>query len=335
MTAVTPETSADGDEPLVSALIPTYNRAEFVEGAVETVLGQTHDTIEAVVVNDGSTDDTRERLDAYADHDRVRVFHNDENRGIAYTFNRAAEEAAGDYYCILGDDDRWAPHKVEKQLDVFERAGPDLGVVYTWGVETQGGRVTQVIDHETSGDLFPEMLGSWEVGYHSSHMLRRACFESVGGFDTSLPRGVDWDMCIRIAREWEFAYVPEYLTKRQLHGDNVSVGGGTTDVTSMIREKYADELAANPEVAHQFAARTHFLRAYRGVRSAERGRRDTLAQAVRAFRLDPSVSAALLLGLSLAGPTVAGTAFTAKEWLTARRNAGVDAEWALGGEPTT
>ena len=68
---------------LVSAILPTYNRATYVAGAIDTVLGQTHEEMEVVVVNDGSTDGTRDRLAAYADDERVRVRHNEENQGIS------------------------------------------------------------------------------------------------------------------------------------------------------------------------------------------------------------------------------------------------------------
>ena len=98
--------------PLVSAILPTYNRAEYVGGAIDTVLAQTHDEMEVVVVNDGSTDSTEERLAEYADDDRVRVRHNEENRGISASMNRAADLADGEFICVLNDDDRWHEQKV-------------------------------------------------------------------------------------------------------------------------------------------------------------------------------------------------------------------------------
>lgn len=91
----------------VSALISTYNRCEYVAGAIDTVLNQTYDDIEAIVVDDCSTDQTPELLKQYEEYDRVRTVRNEENSGIAASHNRAAELADGEYLCILDDDDRW------------------------------------------------------------------------------------------------------------------------------------------------------------------------------------------------------------------------------------
>jgi glycosyltransferase involved in cell wall biosynthesis len=85
--------------PRASVLIPTYNQVAYVAGAIETVLDQTYRDIEALVVNDGSTDGTREVLERYADDRRVRIFHNERNRGISYSFNRAATNARGVPLC--------------------------------------------------------------------------------------------------------------------------------------------------------------------------------------------------------------------------------------------
>src|SRR5699024_8254411 len=138
---------------LVSAILPTYNRAEYLDGAIDTVLHQTHDDIEVVVVDDGSTDGTEERLAAYADDDRVRVRHNDENRGIAASMNRAADLANGEFICVLNDDDRWHEEKVEKQLGRFERASENVGVVYTGGVVKQDDSIVRVYRPERRGDI--------------------------------------------------------------------------------------------------------------------------------------------------------------------------------------
>ena len=81
--------------PRASVLIPTYNRVAYVADAIETVLDQTYRNIEALVVNDGSTDGTREMLERYTDDRRVRICHNERNRGISYSFNRAATNARG------------------------------------------------------------------------------------------------------------------------------------------------------------------------------------------------------------------------------------------------
>ena len=201
--------------PRVSALIPTYERAEYVGGAIETVLAQSYADIEAVVVNDG----TRAVLKQYTEDDRVRVHHDEANRGISFSFNRAAAEADCELLCILGDDDRWHTEKVEQQVRQMDSLSDEYGVVYTGGVATKEGQVVQVDRPTWEGDIYPEIIAAWKLDPHSGHMLRREAFEAVGGFDTDLPRCVDREICIRLAKAYHFAYLDELLVERLVHGE--------------------------------------------------------------------------------------------------------------------
>lgn len=279
--------------PLVSAVIPTYNRADHVGGAVDSVLAQTHDDVEVVVVNDGSQDDTAAVLAAY-DDDRVRVFHNDENRGIAYTFNRAVEEADGEFVGILGDDDRWRPQKIERQLDRFAELDDDYCCVYTGGVRIDSsGRVVTRIDPSVEGTVYPDVFLDFDLLPHSSHLVRREALLDVGGFDPDFPHAVDWDVSIRLAREYKFAYVDERLVERHFHDDNVSgdiVAGDPAyqvDAHERVWKKFREDLRAFPEVERKFAATAE---KHRGrVAIAEGDRRRTVAHLLAASWLDPDL----------------------------------------------
>ena len=296
---------------LVSAILPTYNRADYVSGAIETVLGQSHDEIEIVVVDDGSTDDTRERLAAYAEDDRVRVRHNGENRGISASMNRAADLADGEFICVLNDDDRWHPEKVEKQLATFERAGEDVGIVYTGGVVKQGERVVRVYRPERRGDIYPEVIARFGLHPHSSHMLRAECFE-LGGFDPDFPRGVDWDHCIRLAREYEFEYVDERLVERIFHTNNISqqLTHGV-EVNRMIWEKYREEIESHPDIERRL--REKQCRAHARV-ALERGqRRRAFAYARRAMGYERSAESAFIVLFAVLGQHALGAARRARD----------------------
>ncbi|PSP39501.1 glycosyl transferase family 2 [Halobacteriales archaeon QH_7_65_31] len=280
--------------PLVSALIPTYNRADRVGGAIESVLAQSHDEIEAVVVNDGSTDETRETLEAYADDDRVRVRHNDENRGIAATFDRAAAVADGEYLGILGDDDRWRPEKTSRQLDRFAQLDDEYGLVYAGGTRVDDdGTVLTEVRPTVHGDCYPEILTEFPLAPHSSHLIRASCLEQVGGFDTDFPAAVDWEVNIRLAREFRVAYVDEILVDRQFHGDNVSGGALTGDpayqvaARDRIRRAFREELRAHPKIERRFAAAHE---KHRGrVAVGDRDRRRATAHFLAASLLAPTV----------------------------------------------
>ncbi|WP_435076782.1 glycosyltransferase family 2 protein [Halococcus sp. AFM35] len=297
--------------PLVSAILPTYNRAEYVAGAIDTVLAQTHDDIEVVVVDDGSTDDTEERLAAYADDGRVRVRYNEENRGISASMNRAAALADGEFVCVLNDDDRWHEEKVERQLAAFERAGEEVGIVYTGGVVKQGDRVVRVYRPERRGDIYPDVIARFGLHPHSSHMLRAECF-GLGGFDPDFPRGVDWDHCIRLARDYEFEYVDERLVERIFHTDNISqeLTHGV-EVNGMIWEKYHDEIERYPDIERRL--REKQCRAHARV-ALERGqRRRAFAYARRAMGYERSAESAFIMLFALLGQRTLAIARRARD----------------------
>lgn len=292
---------APDEMPRVSAITPTYNRAEHIEGAIETVLNQTHDDVEHVIVNDASTDDTREVLAAYEDHDRVRVFHNEENRGISSGFNRAAAEATGDYYCILGDDDRWHPTKVEKQVAKFEELGDDYGVVYTGGMMTLDGRITirYRSTPERLGDIYPDVLAKFGLSPHSSHMIRADAYHDVGGFDTGFPRGVDWEMTVRLAETYKFGAVDEPLVERPRHGTNISGEPEQLEVLDMMWEKHREAYERNPEVRERFLTTWEDSKTYVHLRWGDQQR--AIEASYRALGREPTPKRAAMFGFSLLG----------------------------------
>jgi glycosyltransferase involved in cell wall biosynthesis len=312
--------------PRVSALIPTYERAAYVGGAIETVLAQSYADIEAVVVNDGSTDWTRDVLAEYAGHGRVQIHHNEENRGISSSFNRAAAEADGELLCILGDDDRWHPEKVEQQVRQMDSLPSEYGVVYTGGVATEEGRVVHVDRPTWEENIYPEIIAAWKLDPHSGHMLRREAFEAVGGFDTDFPRCVDREMCIRLAKEYRFAYLDELLVERLVHNTNISHEPEQADVNAMILEKYGAEIDARPEVASTLYARWHGMRARV---ACERGDRWEAAREYwAALTARPAAFRLVLLLLAVLGPAVFERASTLRRrLLDARLHATTDPFW--------
>ena len=290
---------------LVSAVTPTYNRADHIEGAIETVKDQTHDDVEHVIVVDGSTDDTRDVLSAYDDDPRVRVFYNDRNRGIAYSFDRAVREADGEYVAILGDDDRWRPEKTERQLFAMRQVGDAFCGVYTGGVRRgPDGEVVSEIVSGRGGDLWPDILVENVLVPDSSKLIRRECVLDVGGFDTDFPHAVDWDLGIRLSRQYEWAFLPEILTERQFHDDNVSgdVAFGDpayeVEAKELVYEKYRDDIERTG-VHDRFLGA---LEKQRGLAALDEGKRvDAVRHLLAATRHDPSLTNAATLVLSSFG----------------------------------
>ncbi|HEX5480482.1 MAG TPA: glycosyltransferase family A protein [Dehalococcoidia bacterium] len=190
--------------PRVSVLVPCFNHGEFIDEAIDSVLAQTCQDFEIVIVDDGSTGDTREKLATYA-HPRARVIRT-ENRGLPAARNTAARAGAGELLCALDADDRLAPTWLERALGVLD-ASPEVAFVSHW-FETFGD------EHwtwtPTRCDL-PALLARNTI--NGAALVRRVAFEAVGGYDERMRNGCeDWDFWLRLVEHgFSGAIVPEVL----------------------------------------------------------------------------------------------------------------------------
>lgn len=284
---------------LVSVLVPTYNRSEYIGGAIDTALGQTHDRIEVIVVDGGSVDRTHAVLDGYADDDRVTVLYDDPENGIPHARNRALEAASGEFVCPLDDDDRWHPEKVKRQLAAFDQGSERCGVVYCGGVARRNGRIVRRYTPGRSGRIYPAIFADFGLNPYSGHMLRRKCFEQVGNYDTDFFHGEDWDHCIRVAREYEYVPLSEPLVERRLHDDNRSQSFDDTADMELVWKKYREEIERYPRVKRRFVTRWYRRRSRV---HTERGEwRQAVSLSLRAALRAPSANAALLVASACLG----------------------------------
>lgn len=197
--------------PLVSVIIPTYNRIGTIGRAIESVLSQDYPRIELVVVDDGSTDGTRDIL-ASMDDRRLRVVRQ-ANRGVSAARNRGIAEARGKFFAFLDSDDEWLPGKLRRQMRRFEEEGEDLGLVYG-SVEVVSGNCRTMRQASEDGWLFERLLVENVLfGLASNAVIRREVFDLIGGFDQSLPAIEDYDLAIRIARFFRIAAIKEPLSR--------------------------------------------------------------------------------------------------------------------------
>jgi glycosyltransferase involved in cell wall biosynthesis len=197
--------------PQVSVIIPTYNRSELLQVAVESTLAQTYPNVEVIVVDDGSTDDTPSVMAQYAG--RV-TYIKQANQGVAAARNRGTEAAAGKYINFLDDDDLFAPAKLEHQVQVLDTR-PEIGLVHCgyYYMDRDGNRLEKVTF--LPGGSLRELV-IVDLIWSGAPLIRRQCLEQVGLFDEKLPwRGQyaeDWDMWLRIAQAgYQFACVQEPL----------------------------------------------------------------------------------------------------------------------------
>ncbi len=203
--------------PLVSVVIPTWNRAALAERAARSVLAQSWRDLELVIVDDGSTDGTAERLAAIADP-RLRVVRQ-KNGGVARARNRGLAEVRGDWIAFLDSDDLWLPEKLARQMAVMLAAPALTGFCHT-GLEIVTPEGTAPAPATAEGRIFEASLLDNPVrAPTSSGLVRRKVVEAVGGFDPDLPAIEDWDWLQRIARLYDVAAVPEPLVVYRDEGE--------------------------------------------------------------------------------------------------------------------
>jgi glycosyltransferase involved in cell wall biosynthesis len=230
--------------PLVAAIIPTYNRAAFIERAVQSVLHQTLRDFELVAVDDGSTDNTAE-LPAFKNPDpRLRYIKLPENRGVSAARNAGVKATSAPWLAFLDSDDEWLPEKLEKQVR-WTLSNPDRPIVQTREIWIRHGRrVNPPKTHEKlEGDLFTASLERCMIT-PSSVMLRRTLFEEAGGFNKSLPACEDYDLWLRVTCRYPVGLVDEYLLKR--YGGHTDQLSAITPVLDRFRiQSVIDLLASN------------------------------------------------------------------------------------------
>lgn len=209
--------------PLVSVIIPTLERPEFLQAALRSVLRQTVPDFEVLIVDDGSATAILPLLDALNDG-RIRYFRHESNRGEAAARNTGILHARGAYVAFLDDDDEWLPDKLRLQLDLFSRQPDTVGCVYGGyvAIRARDGEVLWRRVPTKRGDLSRDLVRSNLLGAPLTVMLRRECVERVGLFDEDIAFGVDYDLWIRVAREFRFDFVPEIVARYTVHPGQLS-----------------------------------------------------------------------------------------------------------------
>ncbi len=196
--------------PLVSVIIPTYNRRKVLARALNSIFAQTYDNYEIIIIDDCSDDGTREWLTSL-DDPRLHYIFLDKNTGPAHARNVGLERARGEFIAFLDSDDIWCPRKLEKQLKVFHEH-PDIHVVYTRCIRIgKDGSYFAWPVRVYSGNILDELLVENIVVPTSSVMVRRECFNVVGGFDENFPSCMDWDLWVRIAEHFKFFGMKDIL----------------------------------------------------------------------------------------------------------------------------
>lgn len=220
---VSPPDQSCGEEPLVSIVIPTYNRADTLPRSIASVLTQDYLNFELIVVDDGSTDRTDEVLARIDDH-RLRVVRQ-KNRGVSAARNRGIVEARGDWIAFLDSDDEWLAGKLRKQMNLIAHAGSDVGLVYG-GVEVVRDDGSEIVSPRHRGWIFKDLLfHNFVTAPCSTGIVKAEALQLTGGFDEGMPAIEDYDIAVRLARFFRIECIGEPLARYFDQGDTVGQTG--------------------------------------------------------------------------------------------------------------
>jgi len=208
----------------VSVIIPTYNRVIYIAVAIHSVLNQTYQNFEILVVDDGSTDETPRAVTAF-ESEKIRYFYRD-HQGIALSLNFGINHSRGRYIARLDSDDIFFPGKLERQVQLLE-ANPEVDLVYTqvYNMTEDGEILCPYPEAHTLPSEPLRTLRRFLFAPSQSIMFRRECVEKAGAFDRNFVIASDWDFLIRMAQVSKFAYINEPLVKVRKHAGMITRNG--------------------------------------------------------------------------------------------------------------
>lgn len=235
-------------KPLVSVVIPAYNASSTIDETIRSVRSQSHEELEIIIVDDGSTDDTLVVSQWHADQDPRITIMRQGNAGVAAARNAGWQAARADFIAFIDADDLWAPCKIARQLEAMIAGGERTGLVYSWFASIDAaGRVRLKSDPVFhSGEVLDYLLEDNFIGNGSSAMVRREALVAANGFESGLRASgaqgcEDLLFYCRVAEVYHFAVVPEYEIGYRYMPNNMS-----SDLARMFRSwmLVADEMAA-------------------------------------------------------------------------------------------
>jgi len=232
-------------EVKISVVLPTFTRANLVSRAIKSVLAQSYEHFELIIVDDCSDDNTKEVVDCFTDP-RILYLSQKNNSGASAARNTGIKAARGDYIAFLDSDDEWFPHKLEKQLAMFRGGSSKLGAVGSGRKiltrKARGYHIQEIIPGGEFGCIYRKLLtkhgppgSSCWPGGTPAIMIRKECFEKIGLFDESLMASQEHDLYIRLAKHYHFDVVREPLVVVHMDAEHRI----TTDVIAQIKGKQA------------------------------------------------------------------------------------------------
>ncbi len=241
------------DVPAVSVIIPTYDRMEMLGAALDSVAAQTFQDFEIVIVDDGSTDGTREYVASRSE--RIRYFWQP-NQGVAEARNHGLRVIHSEFVAFLDSDDLWKPEFLDKTVSLL-RQNPDLALVYTrfTSMDAAGRVLPRHNKTPFAGDVTLRLFASTFI--HTSAVVARShVIRDAGGFDGRLSHNEDYDLWLRLSLRHRFGLIPEPLCLRRCHPNSLAHNGCTPEVLlrkANLLHRFYEHGGGKPKIDAQVA----------------------------------------------------------------------------------
>ncbi|SCG81924.1 putative glycosyltransferase RP339 [Proteiniborus sp. DW1] len=270
------------DKPLVSVIIPAYNHGKYIENCLDSIINQTYNDIELIILNDGSTDDTNEKIIGYENILRKRFkryeYINKENEGVCKTLNRGINISKGEYLIIFASDDIMYPERISRQVEFLEQ-NKEYGMVFVDGYHIESDEYFDINNVNTDGLLFSKRMQNeyfhvndrydsdllftrdmenmiddlFDFMLHNVYLMpapgvcfRKSCFEKVGLYDENI-ESEDLDMFIRMAKYYKYSFIKEPLVLHRYHKNNSGRSHIIVDTLKSLINKYSESDLLNEE----------------------------------------------------------------------------------------
>ena len=211
--------------PLVTVIMPTYNYAQFIKEAIDSVLNQTYKNLELIIVDNYSEDNTEEIVKSYKDN-RIKYTKFRNNGVIAASRNTGIKDSKGEYVAFLDSDDLWLPDKLERQVKFLDEH-PAVGLVYAraeqFTAARQSGPIIPSLRRAKDGWVFNDLVKRNFIGILTV-LVRRKCLERIGSFDEDpkLKSVEDYELWLRLAKHFPVGFINKVLAKYRVHSTNIS-----------------------------------------------------------------------------------------------------------------
>ncbi|RLD50552.1 MAG: hypothetical protein DRI94_08330 [Bacteroidetes bacterium] len=220
---------------LVSIILPVYNAEKYLKFAIDSVLSQTYEKFELIIINDGSTDSSFEIIKSYSDN-RIKLINHNNNIGYVYRLNEGIEISKGVFIARIDSDDIWKTNKLSEQIKAFEKNTNLFFIATDFNMIDKNGKVISIVKNSKYSNIKNNILKKSLI-CHSSIIFKKDICKSIGIYNENIKYAEDYNYWIRILSKYDGIILPQTLTDYRITNDSVSFKKRKVQIYYTIKTK--------------------------------------------------------------------------------------------------